>query len=162
MATGCCTTSIKHHNILQALRETGLLPYSRLLSLGTNFPNSEPLALAEIFLIQKFMSPTTEKSHMSDILYKVQMDTTIIFCTPTMITVIILLYSCTITTCTCIIQESLHINSRSFAIYVHKESSLTGLDPFLVQGIYCLQYKCQANKPLSIVVYAMYVAIHMC
>ena len=41
------------------------------------------------------------------------------------------------------------------------ESSLVGLDPFLAQGIYCLQYKCQA-KPLYIVVYAMYVAIYMC
>ena len=42
------------------------------------FLNGEPLALAENFSIQKFTSHTTDKSDMSNILYKVYMGKTVI------------------------------------------------------------------------------------
>ena len=49
-------------------RRYNYIPKSGLFSLGTTFPNGKfYLALAEIFLIQKFTSPITEKSHVSDI-----------------------------------------------------------------------------------------------
>ena len=72
------------------------------------------------------------------------MGKTIICCTFAMSTIIIVLYSCMITTCTCICT-GLSKNSRFSA---HKESSLIWLDHFLVQGIYHLQYKHPA-KALS-------------
>ena len=80
------------------------------------------------------MSPTTEKSHVSNISYKAYMGKTAICRTLTMSTVIILLCLCIVTTCMCICrgvynyirtQDSLQYN------YVHKESSLVWLNPFL-------------------------------
>ena len=87
------------------------------------------------------------------------MDETIISCTFAMSTIIIVLYSCMVTTCMCICT-GLPKNSRFFAVCVHKEPSLVWPHPFLEQHVYCLQYKYQA-KPLSMVIYNR-VAIYMC
>ena len=126
------------------------------------FPNGEPLALAEIFPIQKFISPTTEKSYLSDS-YKVYMDKTVICHTLVMSTVIIVLYSCMITTFIC---AGVSKNSRSSAVYLHKESSLVWPDPFLAESVNRLQFKHPA-KLFSMVVYTYahricHVAIYMC
>ena len=51
-------------------------------------------------------------------------------------------------TCKCI---GVFIKSRFSAVYVDKESSLVRPEPFLAQGIYCLQYKDMA-KVLSMVI----------
>ena len=107
-------------------------------SFSRNFPNL------------KFTSPTTEKSHVSDISYKGYMGKTIICRTLTMSIVIMVLYSCMVTTCTCICTR-VSKNSRFFAVYLHKESSLVRLDSFLAQGIYRLQYK-HPTKVLSVVI----------
>ena len=85
------------------------------------FPQVQVLALAEIFLIQKFTSPsTTEKSHVSDILYKAYMGKTVICCTLAISTVIIILYLCMVITCTCICTGVCK-NSRFSAVYAHEE-----------------------------------------
>ena len=86
---------------------------------------------------------------MSDISYKAYMGKAIICHTLTMSAIIIVLYSCMATTCTCICT-GVSRNSRFSAVYVHKESSLIWLDPFLVQGVYRLQYKHPA-KALSMI-----------
>ena len=124
--------------------------YSGLFSLGANFPEWWALGLAEIFPIKKFRSPTIEKSHMSNILYNTYMGKITICCTLAMSTVIIVLYSCMVTTWTCICT-GVFKNSRFSAIYAHKESSLLWPDPFLAQGVYRLQYKHPA-KALSMVI----------
>ena len=74
--------------------------------------------------------------------------------------IIIVWYSCMITTCMSLcICTGVSKNSRSSTIYVHKKTSLIWPDPFLVQGVYHLQYKHLANKPLSMVVYATQLSI---
>ena len=55
-----------------------------------------------------------------------------------MSTIIIFLYSCMVTTCTCICTG---VTKNSRFSNVHKESSLVWLDPFLAQSVYYLQYK---------------------
>ena len=69
------------------------------------------LALAETFPIQKFTSPTSEKSYVSEIMYKAYMSKNIICQTFTMSTVFIVLHSCIVTTCTCI-STGVYNNSR--------------------------------------------------
>ena len=71
------------------------------------------------------MSATTEKFHVIDISYKGYIGKIVICHTLAMTTVIIFLYSCMVTTCTCICT-GVSKNSRFSAIYVHKikESSL--------------------------------------
>ena len=85
------------------------------------------------------------------------MGKTIICCTFAMSTIIIVLYLCMITTCTCICT-GLSKNSRLFAVCVHKEPSLVWPDPFLAQHVYRLQYK--YHPPWSYI--ANHVAIYMC
>ena len=88
---------------------------------------------------------------MNDILYKVNIGTTVICFTLTMNTIIIVLCSCMVTTCIllCICTKA-YKNSRSSGINVHKESDLVWPDPFLVRGDYCLQYTTQqCYFPLS-------------
>ena len=91
-------------------------------SFSRNFPDLE------------IHEPTSEKSHVRDILYKAYMAKTVICCSLAMNTIIIVLYSCMVTTCTCICTE-VSKNSRFSPVYVHKESSLVWPDPFLVQGV---------------------------
>ena len=98
-------------SVLDKLLYNGLFPQVQI------FPNGEPITLAEMFLIQKFTSPTTEKPHMSDISYEVYMDKTIICHTLTMSFFIKILYSCMVTTCTCICTGASK-NSRSSAVYI--------------------------------------------
>ena len=43
------------------------------------------------------------------------------------------------------------MNSRFSKVYMHKELNFVWLNPFLAQGVYCLQYKHPA-KALSMVV----------
>ena len=93
------------------------------------FPKCYTLIFSRNYPIKKFMSPTTETSHMRDILYKVYMGKTIINHTLTMSTVIMVLYSCMVTTCTCICTTESK-NSRSFTAYVHKECGLVWQDLF--------------------------------
>ena len=65
-------------------------------------PNNEPLAsFAEIFPISKFTSPTTEYL----IWYENYMGKTVICRTLAMSTAVIVLYSCMVTTCTCVYTE---------------------------------------------------------
>ena len=92
------------------------------------------IALAEIFPIQKFTNPTTEKSHVSNISYKAYMDITI-SCISAMNTVIIDLHLCMVTMCK-YICTGMSKNSRLSVVHVHKESSLIWPDPFLAQAIY--------------------------
>ena len=49
-------------------------------------------------------------------------------------------------------------NSRSFAVYEHKESSLVWLDPFLVQSVYHLPYLAKS----SLHGWICHIAIYMC
>ena len=95
----------------------------------------------------------TEKSHMSDILCKVYMGKIVICCTLAMSIIIIALYLCFVTLCMCICTR-MSKNSRSFAVYEHKESSLVWQDPFLMQRVYWLQYRWLAI-PLTIVIYTV-------
>ena len=78
------------------------------------------------------------------------MGKTVICHTLEMSTIIIVLCSCMVTTCTCICTR-VSKNSRFQAVYVHKKSSLIWQDPFLAQGVYCLRYKHLA-KALSMVI----------
>ena len=57
-----------------------------------------------------------------------------ISCTLAMSTVIIFLYACMVTTCTCICT-GVSKNSRSSIVYVHNESGLAWPDLFLEQAI---------------------------
>ena len=95
------------------------------------------------------------------------MGKTIICHTLTMSTLIIILYLCMVTTCSCICTGASK-NPRSSAVYIYiyiyiyvqKEYSLVWLEPFLVQGIYCLQYKHPATcMPCTMVVYATWLSI---
>ena len=61
---------------------------------------------------------------------------------------------------TCICTE-VSKNSRFSTVYVHKESSLVWLDPFLARGVYRLQYKHPAKAP-SMVIMLLYVTMSMC
>ena len=83
------------------------------------------------------MTPTAKKSHVSDISNKDYMGKTIICCTLTLSTVIIVLYSCMVTTYTCICT-GVSKDSRFSIVYMCKEFSLVWPDTFLVQGIYRL------------------------
>ena len=78
-----------------------------VISLGADFHTWCVLDLAEIFLIQKFMSPTTEKSHVSDISYKAYMGKTIINLLYTRIEYII-------------IQSCIHAWSTRECVYVQE------------------------------------------
>ena len=82
------------------------------------------------------MSPTTEKSHVSDISYKAYMSKTVICCTHVISTIIILLYSCICAwsprVCVCVyVKECLRTQDSLQYSYVHKESSLVWPDPFM-------------------------------
>ena len=72
------------------------------------------------------MSPTTEKSHVSDISYKAYMGK-IVICRTLAVSAM----------CTCICTR-VSKNSGFSTVYMYKESSLVWPDPFLVQGIYRL------------------------
>ena len=134
------------HRITSLYHIAGCFPQVQI------FPNDEPLVLAEIFPIQKFTSPTMEKSHLSDISYKAYMGKTIICRTFAMSTVIIGLYLCMVTTCTCVCTGvSITLRFSKAYTYVHKESSLIWPNSFLAQGVYHLQYQHPA-KALSMVV----------
>ena len=87
------------------------------------------------------------------------MGKTIICCTLKMSTVIIVLYSCMVTTCMCtVVCIGVSKNLRLSAAHVHKEPNLVWPDPFLELGIYRLQYKHHtAAKALSMVVMLLYV-----
>ena len=80
------------------------------------------------------MSPTTEKSHMSDISYKAYMSKTVICCTLSISTIIILLYSC-IRAWSLRVRVYVKVRPRTQDSlqysYVHKESSLVWPDPFM-------------------------------
>ena len=89
---------------------------------------------------------------MNDIPYKVYMGKIIMCRALTMSTVIIALYLCMATTCTCICT-GVSKNSRSSAVYVHNESGLNWPDLFLEQAIYHLQYKYPV-MPFAMVIYA--------
>ena len=52
-----------------------LLPYNRLCSIDANFTNVEPLYLAYL----EIHEPTTEKPHVSNILYKFYKGKTVIY-----------------------------------------------------------------------------------
>ena len=110
------------------------------LTFSRNFPNLE------------IYKPYYGKSHVSDISYKAYMGKTIICHRLALSTIIIVLYSCMVTTCTCICT-GVSINSRfsKAYTYVHKKSSLVWPDSFLAQGVYRLQYQHPA-KALSVVV----------
>ena len=82
---------------------------------------------------------------------------TVICCRLPMSTIIIVLYSCMVTTCTCI-YTGVSKNSRSSAVFVNKKSSLIQLDPFLVEVVYHMQHKSPA-KPPSMVLYATQLSI---
>ena len=87
---------------------------------------------------------------MNNILLKAYMVKTVICHTFAFSTIIIVLYSCMITMCTCICTR-VSKKSRFFAVYVHKESILLWPDLFLAQDIYHLQYK-HPSRALSMVV----------
>ena len=95
------------------------------------------------------MSPTPEKSHVSDISYKAYMGKTVICRTLAISTIITVLYSCMVTMCMCICT-GVSKKSRFSAVYVHKEYKISPVwpNPFLAQGVYCSQCKHPA-KPLS-------------
>ena len=61
-----------------------------LFSLGANFPYGQPLALIKLFKALEIYNPTAENSHVSDTLFKVYMDSTIICHTHAMSTIILL------------------------------------------------------------------------
>ena len=73
----------------------------------------------------EMQEPTTEKTHMSDISYKVYMGKTIICHTHAMSTIIIL-HSCMVTrfTCTGCTCTGVSKNLQSFTVSVHKECNL--------------------------------------
>ena len=96
------------------------------------------------------MSPITEKSHVSNISYKAYMAKTKICHTLAMSTINIFLYMCMVTMGTCICT-GVSKYSGFPTVYVHKESSLVWLVPFLVQGVYGLQYE-HPTKVLSMVI----------
>ena len=107
-----------------------------------NFLNGEPLALAQTFPISKFTCSTIKKSHMSNIKYKVYMDKTIICQTLTM--------TIAIQSCNCVWSPRVRVYVRTRLYNKSKlilcnicaqriQSRMAG--PFLVQGIYRLQYK---------------------
>ena len=105
-----------------------------------SFPNGEPLALAEIFPIQKFTSFATEKSHVSDILYQAYMGKSVIYRTLAMS--IIDLYLCIVATCTYIyiyiyiyIQGCLRTQDP-LQYYVQKESSFVWQDFFWCRAFF--------------------------
>ena len=108
--------------------------YCWLVSLCANFPKWWVIALAEIFLIQKFTNPTTEKSYVSNISYKAYMGITI-SCISAMNTIIIDLHLCMVTMCK-YICTGVSKNYRLSVVHVHKESNLIWPDPFLAQAIY--------------------------
>ena len=82
---------------------------------------------------------------------------TVICCRLPVSTVIIVLHSCVVITCTCIFT-GVYKNSRSSAVFVNKKSSPIQLDPFLVEVDYHMQYKSPA-KPPSMVLYATQLSI---
>ena len=63
--------------------------YNGLLSLGTNFPEWSTLGLSINFPNLEIHYPTTEKSHVSNISYKVHMGNTVICRTIVMSTIIL-------------------------------------------------------------------------
>ena len=95
---------------------------------------------------------------MSDILYKAYICKPIICHTLIMNTIIIVLYLCMVTMCMCRCTE-VSKNSRISAVYVHKESSLVHLGPFLAQGVHYLQYKHPAKALSTIVVLHSYLYV---
>ena len=94
---------------------------------------------------------------MSDISYKLYIGKTLICRTLAMSTIIIVLYSCMVTTYMCICT-GVYKNSRLSTVYMQRESNLVWPDPFLVQGVYHVKYK-RLAMPLSVVVYAAQLSI---
>ena len=84
-------------------------------------------------------------------MYKAHMGKAIIYHT---LTVIVVLYSCMVTTCTCICTGEC-LTTQDPLQYIDTKNLA-----FLAQGIYHLQYKHPA-MPLFIVVYTTYIAIYM-
>ena len=113
-----------------------ILPHN---SLGANFSEWWTLGFSRIFSDLEIHEP-----YYWIISHKWHFVQTVICHTLAMSTIIIVLYLCMVTTCTCICT-GVSKNSRFSAVYVHKESSLIWPDPFLAQGIYSLQYKHPAH-----------------
>ena len=65
-----------------------------------------------------------------------------------------------LTTCTCICT-GVPKNSRFSAVYVHKEPSLVWPDPFLVQGVYHLQYTHPAKALSMVIMLRSYVYLYV-
>ena len=80
------------------------------------------------------MSPTTEKSHVSDILHEVYIGKTVIYCT---------------------FMEYLKIHNLS-AISVYRESNFMWPEKALAKGVYRLQYNHLHPAISPIVKYCMY------
>ena len=98
--------------------------YNKLFSLGTNFPEWWTLCFSRNFPDLEIHKPTIEKSHMSNISYKVYNGKIIICQTHVMSTVIIVVHSCMVTTCMCTCTGGVSKNLRSSTVSVHTESSL--------------------------------------
>ena len=96
---------------------------------------------------QKFTSPTTEKCYASDISYKAYMGKTIICRTLIISTVIIALYSCTVTTCICICT-GVSENLRFSVVYMCTNNlvsygwTLVQHRVFIACSIDLVQFKC--------------------
>ena len=97
------------------------IPYNGLFSPGANFPKWQILySFSRSFCYQKFTRPTTEKVHVSDISYKVDIGNTVVCRTLTLSTIIIDLYSCLVTMCTCICT-GVFKNSRFSTVHCKKK-----------------------------------------
>ena len=99
------------------------------------------------------MSPTTEKSHMSNISYKVYMSKIIICHTLAMSTVIVILYSCMVTMCMCIYVQGC-VRTSDPLQYICKKNLVSYGQIYFC--IYHLQYKCLA-MPLTMALNYLYV-----
>ena len=132
------------------------LQYNRLFFLGANFFKWGTLSFSRNSLNSEIHKHHYRKYHMSNISYIVYMGNTIICRTLTMGTVIIVLYSCKVTTYMSI-RTGVSKKSRSSALYVHK-SILVCLQPFLAQGVY-LNINTWSSHSTYMVVYVTQLSI---
>ena len=128
------------------------------------FLKGEPLVLAEIFPIQKFTSFTTEKSYVSDTSHKVDMGKTVIFSTlANYRTIIIVLFPCMVSICTCVCTRVSEKSSFSAVAICTQRIQSRMARPFSCTGNLslhnCLQYKHLA-MPLTMVIYATQLSIY--
>ena len=115
-------------------------------SFSRNFPDLE------------IHEPYCWKISRSDNSYKAYMGKTIICHTLAISTIIIVFYSCMVTTCTCICT-GVSKNSRFSTVYVHKESSLIWLDPVQCRAFITCSISTQPRHSLWLL---CYVAIYVC